>query len=140
MNFINIFGLIMALGLLIPDLKFPLPSTPKKRFFEISALIGYCGGLFLLSFNIQFLELEYYYNELYWIWMPLGLLLTAGYILCYVKSRKAPKPLFTFGIYACPTLLFLASGLLLGHLLFFPCVLLFLVGCIPDIFHTGRKN
>ena len=141
MNFINIIGIVFALALLIPNVKFPLQKQEKLTFSQGAALTGFYGCLLLLGFNFGILELEEThggigmdYVALFYVWVAVGALLCGGYVVCYLFAYRTRKPLLRGLLPAIAFLLFLLSGVMLGHLLFYPFALLYAGASIPLLF------
>ena len=146
MNFINIIGIVFALALLIPNVKFPLQKEEKLTFARGASLTGFYGCLLLLGFNFGILELEggnggvgLDYVALFWIWVVLGTLLAGGYVICYLFAYRTKKSLLRGLLPVIAFVLFFASGILLGHLLFYPFALLYAGACIPLLFRKSDK-
>ena len=147
MNLINIIGIVFALALLIPNVKFPLQKEKKLTFARGASLTGFYGCLLLLGFNFGILEMEggmggigLDYVALFWIWAILGTLLAGGYVACYLFAYRTKKPLLRGLLPVIAFVLFFASGILLGHLLFYPFSLLYAGASIPLLFRKSEKE
>ena len=144
MNIINIIGLAFAVTLLVLHAKLPLRREEERATAAaVCRGIGFYGSLFLLGFNLGFLELDTEsgnagsvdFVELFWIWAAVGLLLTGACLWVHLLvAKKGKKKLYPLTVLLA-FLLFFFSALLRGHILEFPFALLWLGGHVPMLFH-----
>lgn len=139
MSWLNIFGLIIVVLMLIPNTIYAyrnknLTNQCTSRLLNGLEQVGRYGSMFLMVFNIGILEFGFRSDNGFAIWLIViaVLLLTYwGGWLVYAKKRTLALSLL---LAIVPSLIFVLSGVLLRHWLLVASGCVFALGhiCVTD--------
>lgn len=142
MEWLNIYGLITIIIMLIPNIIFGLknPTTENKcknKWMNISEQIGRYGSFFLMIFNIGILELDFKSVTIFHLWLVVTIILLLLYLIVWgiYFNRKSSKLPLSLAI--LPSIIFILSGCLMRHYLLLICSILFTIG---HIYVTKSNN
>ena len=123
-NIINIFGLIIMLIILIPNIIYAFSGKQIKNNYKNKALnileqIGRYGTMVLMIFNIGLPEFGFWAKSGFVIWVIFIPALILLYLIVWVLYFKIPKKASTWFILLAiiPGVIFILHGILLRHVL-----------------------
>ncbi|MDF2486820.1 MAG: hypothetical protein K0R46_2988 [Herbinix sp.] len=142
MNWINIFGLIIVVLMLLPNilyayLKKPAENQCKNKAMNALEQIGRYGSMFLMVFNIGIFEFGFYSNKAFAVWLICTVALLLFYWLYWFLYFSDPKITSAMLLAIIPSLIFVSSGFFLRHWLLVIFGAIFSVG---HIYVTYQNN
>lgn len=141
MSWINVFGLIFVVLLLIPNIIYAIKVKDKQnkctnKLMNILEQVGRYGCMFLMVFNIGIAELGFYSVAAFLTYMLGNTLLIIIYwivwMLYFHKQTNWKQALLAF----IPCCMFTLSGATMGHFLLIIFGVIFMIGHI----YVTRKN
>ena len=140
-EWLNIFGLILVVLLLIPNIIYAVKNKDaenlcKNRFMNILEQIGRYGCLFLMVFNIGIAEFGFGSVVAFLVYLIGNIVLMISYWTCwmlYFRKRTYPVQI---ALAVIPTVLFLLSGITMRHYLLVVLSVIFGIGHI----YVTNKN
>lgn len=135
MDWINFFGLVFVVLLLIPNViyafKFPQHNNKcQNRFFNLLEQIGRYASMFLMIFDIGIAEFGFSSVSAFVVYILGNTILLFLYWIIwmlYSKKQDAEKMMLLAIIPAC---MFVLSGIMLGHVLLVISGIIFGIGHI----------
>lgn len=142
MDWLNIYGLVIMIIIMIPNIVFAMreknfESKYHNKFIETIEQIGRYGSMFLMIFNIPFLEYGYWFSNAKNIYMILVGVLALAYCLTWVLYFKKATFSKAMALAIIPTLIFLFSGLISLNILLIITSVLFGVGHLTITYYNN---
>jgi hypothetical protein len=142
MNWINIFGFIVVILMLLPNLIYAIKNKSlenkcKNKTMNIIEQLGRYGSMFFMVFNIGLYEIGFRSNAVYMIWIFVTILLLLIYWLSWFIFFKSSQTTLPMLLAILPSAIFTISGLLLSHWLLIISGILFSIG---HIYVTYQNN
>lgn len=143
MAVLNIYGLIIIIIIMIPNIVFAIKeknfeSKYHNKTVEIIEQIGRFGSMFLMMFNVSLLEYGYWFENgkiFYMVTIGILALLYCFTWVLYFKKETRSKAM---ALAIIPTAIFLISGILLLHVLLIITALLFTIGHITITYNNNK--
>ena len=143
MNWLNIYGLIIMMIIMIPNIVFAMKekkfeSKYNNKAVEIIEQLGRFGSMGLMIFNISLLEFGYWFNNGKIIYMILISVLSMLYCFVwflYFRKSTMEKAMLLAII---PTIIFLISGIIQGKVLLIITAVFFGIGHIIITYNNNR--
>ena len=93
MDWLNIYGLVIMIIIMIPNIVFAMreknfESKYNNKLIEVIEQIGRFGSMFLMIFNISFLNYGYWFSKAKKVYMILVGVLALAYCLTWVLYFK----------------------------------------------------
>ncbi len=134
-GWLNLFGLILVVLLLIPNIIYAIKAKDEQnkstnRFMNVLEQIGRYACMFLMIFNIGIAEFGFGSVEAFLIYLFGNVILMLSYWIIwflYFRKKTCPKQM---ALAVIPTILFLLSGLTMRHWLLVVFAVVFGVGHI----------
>ena len=122
MNWLNIFGLIFVVLLLVPNIIYAVKCRDQQnkctnKFMNILEQIGRYGCMFLMVFNIGLLEFGFASKEAFLIYLVGNAVLMASYWIIWIFYFKGPRYWMQLTLAIIPTCLFFLCGITMQHYL-----------------------
>ncbi len=142
LGFLNLMGLILVVLLLIPNIVYAIKFRDQKnkctnRIMNILEQIGRYACMFLMVFNVGIAEFGFGSKEAFLIYLFGNVILMLAYQITWVLyfiSESYPKQMV---LAILPTLLFLLSGLTMGHWLL---VMFAIIFGVSHIYVTNKNR
>lgn len=133
MDWLNIYGLVIMIIIMIPNIVFAMreknfESKYNNKLIEVIEQIGRFGSMFLMIFNISFLNYGYWFSNAKKVYMILVGVLALAYCLTWVLYFKKATISKAMALAIIPTLIFLFSGLISLNILLIITSVLFGIG------------
>lgn len=133
MDWLNIYGLVIMIIIMIPNIVFAMreknfESKYNNKLIEVIEQIGRFGSMFLMIFNISFLNYGYWFSNAKKVYMILVAVLALAYCLTWVLYFKKATISKAMALAIIPTLIFLFSGLISLNILLIITSVLFGIG------------
>ena len=133
MNWINIFGIIIVVLMLIPNIIYAFKfkgaeNKCKNKVVNFLEQIGRYGSMFLMIFNIGMLEFGFSSKLAFLVWVNVMFLLLIAYWVGWILYFKRPVLKYSMALAIIPSFIFLLSGILLRHYLLVVFAVIFSVG------------
>lgn len=135
MNWLNVFGLILVIFLLIPNIIYAVKfrdarNLCKNKAMNVLEQIGRYGSMFLMVFNVGVAEFGFASSEVFVVYFlgSIALMLAYWIVWIFFFARQSMWNRITLAI--IPTLLFLLSGCTLRHILLIITAIIFGIGHI----------
>ena len=135
MGWLNVFGLIMVVLLLIPNIIYAVKyrnQTNKcmSKAMNILEQIGRYGCMFLMIFNIGIAEFGFTSKRMFLIYLTGNIVLMIAYWGVWMLFFMKPGNKKQMALAVIPTILFLLNGVTMKHYLLIITGLLFGIGHI----------
>lgn len=145
MNWINIFGLIIVVLMLLPNILYAYLMKPSEnkctnKTMNVLEQLGRYGSMFLMVFNIGIFEFGFYSNETSAAWLICTAALLLFYWLYWFLYFRSPKITSALMLAIIPSLIFVTSGLFLRHWLLVISGAIFSVGHIYVTYQNNSKK
>ncbi len=132
-NWINIFGIIIVVLMLIPNIIYAFKfkgaeNKCKNKVVNFLEQIGRYGSMFLMIFNIGMLEFGFSSKLAFLVWVNVMFLLLIAYWVGWILYFKRPVLKYSMALAIIPSFIFLLSGILLRHYLLVVFAVIFSVG------------
>lgn len=129
MDWLNIFGLIIIMLMLAPNIVYAYKNKNAvnkctNRVMNALEQTGRYGSMFLMVFNIGIWEFGFASKSGFLCWLMVSAILLLAYWAFWLVYFKTPKSIFAVLLAVIPSAIFIASGLFLRHWL------LVLFGCL----------
>lgn len=133
MDWINIHGLVIMIIIMIPNIVFAMreknfESKYNNKLIEVIEQIGRLGSMFLMIFNISFLNYGYWFSNAKKVYMILVGVLALAYCLTWVLYFKKATFSKAIALAIIPMLIFLLSGIISLNILLIITSVLFGIG------------
>lgn len=143
MNWLNIYGLIIMMIIMIPNIIFAMKeknfeSKYNNKVVEIIEQIGRFGSMGLMIFNISVLEFGYWFNNGKIIYIILISLLSMLYCFVWILYFRKSTMEKAMSLAIIPTIIFLLSGIIQGKVLLIITAILFGIGHIIITYNNNR--
>lgn len=143
MNWLNIYGLITMIIIMIPNIIFAIKeqnfeSKYNNKIVEIIEQVGRVGSMGLMVFNIPFLDYGYWLTNGNVIYFFSTAILSISYCFVwflYFKKASTEKAMLLAVI---PTIIFILSGIIQGKVLLTITAILFGIGHIIITYNNNR--
>ena len=122
MNWLNVFGLVFVVLLLIPNIIYAIKAKNKQnkctnKFMNVIEQIGRYGCMFLMVFNIGIAEFGFGSVYAFLIYLFGNVLLMILYWIIWILYFKKHTYFKQMSLAVIPTCLFLLSGITMQHYL-----------------------
>lgn len=130
-NWINIFGLITIILMLIPNIIYAIKFRGKEtkcnccRSMYILEQIGRYGSMFLMAFNIGIAEFGFASPQHFVAYLIANTALLVAYFIVYALYFKRQTTWKSMALAIIPSCLFLTDGILLRHYLLVSFAIIF---------------
>ena len=143
MGWINVFGLILVVAMLLPNIVFAfkyrdLENKCKNKVINVMEQIGRYGSMFLMIFNIGLLEFGFASLEAMGVYFIGNSFLMLIYWVTWLMYFHKPALWKSMTLAIAPILIFLLSGLTLRHYLLTVSALVFGVGHIYITYQNSK--
>lgn len=143
MNWLNVYGLIIMIILMIPNIIFALKekniqSKYHNKVVEVIEQIGRFGSMVLMIINIPLLEYGYWLHKGEIIYMALTGILALLYCFVWTLYFKKSTMEKAMVLAIIPTIIFFISGVLQGKVLLIVTAVIFGVGHIIITYKNNR--
>lgn len=134
-SWLNVFGLIFVILLLIPNIIYAVKyrdveNLCKNKAMNVLEQIGRYGSMFLMVFNIGIAEFGFASTNALLIYFLGSILLMLTYWIMWIIFFVNPSMWNRMALAIIPALLFLLSGCTLGHILLIITAIVFGIGHI----------
>lgn len=134
MDWINIFGLIIVVFLLLPNMIYysknkSVENKCKNKVMNFFEQVGRYGSMFLMVFNIGIFEFGFRSNTVFTVWLICIFLLISIYWGVWFLYFKKIRILYSMILAIIPSVIFVSQGIILRHWL------LLIFGIIFSISH-----
>lgn len=142
-SWLNVFGLIFVILLLIPNIIYAVKyrdveNLCKNKAMNVLEQIGRYGSMFLMVFNIGIVEFGFASTNAFLIYFLGSILLMLTYWVMWIIFFVNPSMWNRMALAIIPTLLFLLCGCTLGHILLIITAIIFGIGHIY-VTYTNAK-
>lgn len=142
MDWLNIYGLVIMIIIMIPNIVFAMreknfESKYNNKLIEVIEQIGRFGSMFLMIFNISFLNYGYWFSKAKKVYMILVGVLALPYCLTWVLYFKKATIFKAMALAIIPTLIFLFSGLISLNILLIITSVLFGIGHLTITYYNN---
>lgn len=139
LSWLNVAGLILVILLLIPNIIYGINNKDQKnqctnKIMNIIEQIGRYACMLLMVFNIGIAEKGFSSLMLFLIYIMGSIVLMVAYWTIWMMYFNKPKYWKQIALAVLPTLLFLLSGITMGH------YLLIIFGIVFGIGHIYVTN
>lgn len=122
MGWLNVFGLIMVILLMIPNIVYAVKYRNQSnkctnKLMNILEQIGRYGCMFLMIFNIGISEFGFSSVEMFLVYFTGNIVLMAAYWISWILFFIKPDMKKQMALAIIPTLLFLLNGVTMRHYL-----------------------
>jgi hypothetical protein len=134
MDYINIYGLIFMVLILIPNIVFAVRrkdgfiSLWKNRWVEVPEMIGRLGSFIFMIILLPWFPFGFKSKGLFFLYLLIDLILTLVYCILWIILFRKNTVFRSLSLSIIPSLIFLSSGILSGYipllvsaLIFAPC-------------------
>lgn len=120
MDWINIYGLIIVILMLLPNMIYAfknknIQNKSQNKAMNIIEQIGRYGCMFLMVFNIGIVDFSFHSDESFASWLILTTALLLFYWIFWIIYFIAPKNFISIMLAIIPTIIFISNGLFLSH-------------------------
>lgn len=143
MDWLNIYGLVIMIIIMIPNIVFAMREKNfeskynNNKLIEVIEQIGRFGSMFLMIFNISFLNYGYWFYNAKKVYMILVGVLALAYCLTWVLYFKKATIFKAMELAIIPTLIFLFSGLIYLNILLIITSVLFGIGHLTITYYNN---
>lgn len=143
MDFINTYGLIIMIIIMIPNIIFAIreknfESKYHNKFIEVIEQSGRFGSMFLMIFNISFLEYGFWFKNAKNVYILLISVLALLYCFSWILYFQKATIEKAMALAIIPTLIFLFSGIITLHILLIITAILFGIGHITITYNNNK--
>lgn len=143
MDWINIFGLMIVILILLPNLIYfyknkdkSIENKCKSKIANIAEQIGRYGSMFLMTFNIGLLEFGFRSNEEFAVWLVSNGALLLMYWVFWYFYFTGYRNIIAVMLAVIPSLIFISGGFFLRHWLL---VIFGLIFSVSHIYITWKN-
>lgn len=120
MDWINIFGLIIVVLLLLPNMIYysknkSVDNKCKNKAMNFFEQVGRYGSMFLMVFNIGILEFGFRSKTVFNMWLICIILLISIYWGVWFLYFKKIRILYSMILAIIPSVIFVSQGIILRH-------------------------
>jgi hypothetical protein len=120
MNWINLYGLIIIVLMLLPNMLYAyknksIENKCKNKAMNLLEQIGRYGSMFLMIFNIGLYEFGFRSKAAFVLWLISSFLLMLLYWAFWYFYFKSPQIFTSMMLAIIPSLIFISSGFFLRH-------------------------
>ncbi len=135
MSWLNVFGLVFVVLLLIPNVIYAVKyrdveNLCKNKVMNVLEQIGRYGSMFLMVFNIGIAEFGFVSTNAFLIYFLGSIVLMLAYWIIWIIFFVNQSMWNRMALAIIPTLLFLLSGCTLRHILLIITAIVFGIGHI----------
>ena len=135
MSWLNVFGLVFVVLLLIPNIIYAVKyrdveNLCKNKVMNVLEQIGRYGSMFLMVFNIGIAEFGFVSTNAFLIYFLGSIVLMLAYWIIWIIFFVNQSMWNRMALAIIPTLLFLLSGCTLRHILLIITAIVFGMGHI----------
>lgn len=132
-GWINVFGLVIILLMLLPNIIYVAKSHNienkcKNKVMNILEQIGRYSSMLLMVFNIGIAEFGFSSVKAFVIYYIGNIILLIAYLLSWILYFKKRTFGISMALAIIPTAIFLLSGITLGHVLLMVSAVIFGIG------------
>lgn len=145
MNWINLFGLVIVILLLLPNILYALKNRAaenkcRNKVMNLIEQLGRYGSMFLMVFHIGIDEFGFRSNEAFAIWLMGSASLLLIYWLLWLVYFRASGFFCAMMLAIIPSILFIFNGFILRHwqLVISGCI--FSIGHIYVTYQNNRRE
>jgi hypothetical protein len=119
-DWINIFGLIIVVLLLLPNMIYysknkSVDNKCKNKAMNFFEQVGRYGSMFLMVFNIGILEFGFRSKTVFNMWLICIILLISIYWGVWFLYFKKIRILYSMILAIIPSVIFVSQGIILRH-------------------------
>lgn len=134
-SWLNIFGLIMVILLLVPNIIYAVKfrdakNLCKNKVMNVLEQIGRYGSMFLMVFNVGLAEFGFSSGDAFVVYVLGSIALMLAYWIIWIVFFVRQSMWNHMALAIIPTLLFLLSGCTLRHVLLIVTAIIFGIGHI----------
>ena len=142
MEWLNIFGLILVLLILVPNIIYAFKFRDQQnkctnKIMNIIEQIGRYGCMFLMIFNIGIAEFGFASKAMFLVYLIGNVALLISYWIIWILYFKKQTNWEQLALAIIPTCLFLLSGITMQHYLLVIWSVIFGIG---HIFVTNKNR
>ena len=130
----NIYGLVIMVLIMIPNIIYALKIKEEKRYsnkvLETIEQIGRYGCLFLMIYNIPYTYTNFYFNSGLTLYLIINGILLFSYIIIWILLFNKNTLFKACSLSILPSLIFIISAILLGYI---PLLILSIIFSISHI-------
>jgi hypothetical protein len=135
MSWLNPYGIIIIIVIMIPNIIFGLKNKEYKNYCTNKHMnyieqIGRYGSMFFIIFNIGILENGFGSNEVFAIWLILVMIILLLYLISWGFYFKRKDTKFALALAILPSILFIVSGFMMRDYLLLVSGIFFSIGHI----------
>lgn len=145
MSWLNVFGLVFVVLLLIPNIIYAVKyrdveNLCKNKVMNVLEQIGRYGSMFLMVFNIGIAEFGFTSTNAFLIYFLGSIVLMLAYWIIWIIFFVNQSMWNRMALAIIPTLLFLLNGCTLRHILLIVTAILFGIGHIYVTYMNARLS
>ncbi len=145
MNWINSFGLVIVILIILPNVIFAMKKKVtenkcRNKFMNSLEQIGRYGCLFFMVVPIGLFKFGFSSKYEFIIWLLTNILLLLLYWLFWFRHMRTPKDTLPMILAIIPSAIFIIDGLLLRHWLLMISGILFSIGHIYITYNSNRSS
>lgn len=143
MEYLNTYGLIVMVCIMIPNVIFAIKeknfeSKYHNKSVEVIEQIGRFGSMFFMVFNIPFVQYGFWFDNGKMIYIVLTGGLAVAYCFVWFLYFKKPTMSRAMLLAIIPIILFLSAGIIQLHILLIITATLFGVGHIIITYKNNK--
>lgn len=145
LNWINFFGLIIILVIMIPNIIYAIKKREvdadyDNKFINGLEQIGRYGSMFFMAFNIGLLEFGFYSHGTFLIYAIGNIVLLILYLILWIPYFRRKTMWNGLLLAIIPACIFFMSGITLRHYFLVAVSIIFAVGHITITYKTHKKE
>ena len=143
MNWINIYGLIIMIIIMMPNIVFGIKnkgyqSKYHNKVIETIEQVGRFGSMFFMVVNIPVLTYGYWFTNGKLVYLILICILTISYCISWIYYFYRETKIKAMILAVIPTLIFFVSGIIHREILLIMSSILFGVGHIIITYNNHK--
>lgn len=143
-SWLNLFGLIIVVLIMIPNIIYAIKFRDTKNLCEnkimnILEQIGRYASMFLMIFNIGITEFGFTSIEVFLVYMFGNVILLLLYWIIWILYFIKQNSWKSMALALIPTLIFLLCGITLGHILLIISAVIFGIGHIYVTYQNVKE-
>ena len=145
MDLINIFGVIIIVLMLLPNVVYArrfkgVENKCKNKVVNLLEQVGRYGSMFFMVFNVGIPGFGYSSVESYFLWFIATFLLLLAYWIGWFFYFKSPGLVYAMALAVIPSLIFLFTAMVQRHYLMLIFVVIFSVAHIYITYANNIQN
>lgn len=145
LNWINFFGLIIMMLIMIPNIIYAVKrkgnlTTYKNKFIDCLEQIGRYASMFLMVFNIGLFEFGFCSTEMFITYAIGNSILIVLYLIFWIPYSKHNTLWNGMILAIIPACIFILSGVTLRHYLLVISSIIFAIGHVTMTYKTHEKS